>query len=251
MKHAEDCGCFSMPDVEPDRAVEGRLLLDEQVRQLVARRPAGPPASRSSPAPRPSRGSCRPRARSGRARCSRAPAMPSWPRKYFEATMLVAVWHQVVGTSMPCCSKTGWPALVVDDGRAQLPGHLVVGVASRLREVPPESQARAFVRVRRGAGVCSRVLHGMSRHRRYLSSGGAISVLLATTLRATSGCSRQPNRRGGLFCRSGDGDYREKHPGGVKEKTQPVVARALSNTIIWQISELQPITSCGSARTDD
>src|SRR4051812_31932614 len=34
---------------------------------------------------------------------------PSWPRKYFEATMFVAVWLQVVGTSMPCCSKTGWP----------------------------------------------------------------------------------------------------------------------------------------------
>ena len=23
--------------------------------------------------------------------------------------MFVAVWLQVVGTSMPCCSKTGWP----------------------------------------------------------------------------------------------------------------------------------------------
>ena len=34
---------------------------------------------------------------------------PSWPRKYFEATMFVAVWLQVLGTSMPCCSKTGCP----------------------------------------------------------------------------------------------------------------------------------------------
>jgi hypothetical protein len=34
---------------------------------------------------------------------------PSNPRKYFEATIFVAVWLQVVGTSMPCCSKTGWP----------------------------------------------------------------------------------------------------------------------------------------------
>ena len=23
--------------------------------------------------------------------------------------MFVAVWLQVLGTSMPCCSKTGWP----------------------------------------------------------------------------------------------------------------------------------------------
>src|SRR6185295_2202605 len=33
----------------------------------------------------------------------------SAPRKYLEATMFVAVWLQVVGTSMPCCSNTGWP----------------------------------------------------------------------------------------------------------------------------------------------
>ncbi len=31
------------------------------------------------------------------------------PRKYFEATMFVAIWLQVVGTSMSCCSKTGCP----------------------------------------------------------------------------------------------------------------------------------------------
>ncbi len=34
---------------------------------------------------------------------------PSWPRKYFEATMLVAVWLQPAGTSTSCCSKTGRP----------------------------------------------------------------------------------------------------------------------------------------------
>jgi hypothetical protein len=34
---------------------------------------------------------------------------PTSPRKYFEATMFVAVWLQVAGTSMPCCSNTGWP----------------------------------------------------------------------------------------------------------------------------------------------
>jgi hypothetical protein len=32
-----------------------------------------------------------------------------FPRKYFEATMLVAVWLHVAGASMPCCSNTGWP----------------------------------------------------------------------------------------------------------------------------------------------
>ena len=160
------------PDVEPDRAVEGRLLLDEQVGQLVRRSSGGRRRSRSSPAPRPSRGSCPPRARSGRARCSRAPASRAARGSTCEATMLVAVWLQVVGTSMPCCSKTGWPRLVVDDGGAQLPGHLVVGMPSRFREVPPESQARAFLdRRQRRAGLGSRVLHGMGRHQCYLTSG--------------------------------------------------------------------------------
>jgi hypothetical protein len=47
---------------------------------------------------------------------------PSWPRKYFEATMLVAVWLQVVGTSIPCCSKTGWPrsSLMTADRSSQV-----------------------------------------------------------------------------------------------------------------------------------
>ena len=38
MKQAEHCGAFSKPTVEPDRAVERRLLIDEQVLQLVAER---------------------------------------------------------------------------------------------------------------------------------------------------------------------------------------------------------------------
>ena len=42
MKQAEDCGVLLDPDVEPDRAVEGRLLLDEQVRELVAEGLRGP-----------------------------------------------------------------------------------------------------------------------------------------------------------------------------------------------------------------
>ena len=38
MKQAEHCGAFSKPTVEPDRAVERRLLIDEQVLQVVAER---------------------------------------------------------------------------------------------------------------------------------------------------------------------------------------------------------------------
>ena len=34
MKQAEHCGCCFDADVEPDRAVEGHLLVDEQVGQL-------------------------------------------------------------------------------------------------------------------------------------------------------------------------------------------------------------------------
>ena len=33
--------------------------------------------------------------------------MPSWPRKYFWATMLVAFWDQLFGNSTPRCSKAG------------------------------------------------------------------------------------------------------------------------------------------------
>jgi hypothetical protein len=35
--------------------------------------------------------------------------VPIWPRKYLLATMFVAVWLQVDGVSMLCCSKTGRP----------------------------------------------------------------------------------------------------------------------------------------------
>ena len=60
--------------------------------------------------------------------------------------------------------------LVVDDRGAQLPGDLVEGVPSRGREVSAESQARAFFRCLRRAGLGSLLLHGMSRHRYYLTS---------------------------------------------------------------------------------
>ena len=38
-----------------------------------------------------------------RSRCS----VPSWPRKYFWATMFVAFWDQVFGNSTPRCSNAG------------------------------------------------------------------------------------------------------------------------------------------------
>jgi hypothetical protein len=61
------------------------------------------------------------RAISPRTLASRSGA-PSWPRKYFEATMFVAVWLQVAGTSMSCCSKTGCPfsSLITAERRSQV-----------------------------------------------------------------------------------------------------------------------------------
>ena len=169
-------------DVEPDRAVEGRLLLHEQVRQLVAeglqvlgRREV---ALRLGPAPD----------RVDDPRDQAAHALLAVRRAELAAEVLRRddVRRGLAPGARdldPVLLEDGLASLVVDHSRTQLPGDLVVGVASRLREVPPESQTRAFVRVRCGAGVWSRVLHGVSRHRRYLSSGGAVFVLLATTLR--------------------------------------------------------------------
>src|ERR1051326_4115929 len=36
--------------------------------------------------------------------------VPRWPRKYLEATTLVASWVQVLGTSISYCSKTTSPS---------------------------------------------------------------------------------------------------------------------------------------------
>ncbi len=41
-----------------------------------------------------------------RTECSRC-GVSSWPRKYFWATMLVAVWLQKAGNSTSLCSKEG------------------------------------------------------------------------------------------------------------------------------------------------
>ena len=53
--------------------------------------------------------------------------MPSLPRKYFWATMLVAFWDQLFGNSTPRCSNAGFVG-VADDRVAKLPLDLVEGV---------------------------------------------------------------------------------------------------------------------------
>ena len=76
---------------------------------------------------------------------------PSAPRKYLEDTMFVAVWLQVVGTSMPCCSKTGCPrsslmtALLVSHASSSYgcrPGF----VKYRRKESPVRATFEAFAR---------------------------------------------------------------------------------------------------------
>ena len=132
MKQAEACGCVSIPTLNQTGLLKAAFCVHEQVRQLVARSLRGRRRSRSSPAPRPSRAivsttrEIRPRtllSRSGE---------PSCPRKYFEATMLVAVWLQVGRDLDAVLLEDRLALLVVDHGGALLPGHLVVGVSSRL-----------------------------------------------------------------------------------------------------------------------
>ena len=96
-------------DVEPHRAVERRLLLDQQVGQLVGEGLGVGRRSRSSPASRPSRGSCARRGRSAAGRCVSRSGLPSGPRKYFDTTTLVASCDHAVGISTSCCSKTTSP----------------------------------------------------------------------------------------------------------------------------------------------
>ncbi len=98
--------------------------------------------------------------------------------------------------------------LVVDDRGAQLPGHLVVRVSSRLREVPPETQTRSLLRVRRGAGLASRVLHGMGRHQGYLTLRDAAVLLQGDGSPVTGDPSASPP--GAVIVpKCGDRDYRE------------------------------------------
>ena len=109
MKHALACwGVLATPEVEPDRAVEGHLLVYQHVGELVRegllvggrREVAGvAPHSRIRPTTRPI-SCCTLVSRVG---------VPMWPRKYLETTTLVASCDQDRGISQSICSKTVSP----------------------------------------------------------------------------------------------------------------------------------------------
>ena len=114
-------------DVEPDRRVEGGELVDEDrlqlgleglgllvVLEVTASRPQAPIVSTTRPIICLTLDS-----RSGE---------DMRPRKYFCATMFVAVCDQNFGNSTPFCSKTE-AVLAGDEGVAELPVDLVEGVA--------------------------------------------------------------------------------------------------------------------------
>ena len=64
------------------------------------------------------------------------------PRKYFWATMLVALSDQPTGNSTPSCSKaTDAVAVVGDAGVAPLPLDLVVGMDALGGEVAADADA--------------------------------------------------------------------------------------------------------------
>jgi hypothetical protein len=73
--------------------------------------------------------------------------VPGVPRKYFEATTLVASIDQDLGTSMFFCSKTDLAVLAGDAGGPVLPGHLVGRIHSRGGEEAPEGEAAAHRRL--------------------------------------------------------------------------------------------------------
>ena len=126
--------------VEPDRAVERRLLVDEDVLQVVAERLQvlvarevllfAAPTSVIVSTTRPI--SCLTlRSRSG---------VPIWPRKYFETTMLVACCDQDFGISTSRCSKTTSPRSLPMTRRAQLPLDLVERIDAGFGEEARERQ---------------------------------------------------------------------------------------------------------------
>ena len=134
--------------VEPDRAVERRLLVHEDVLQIVAERlqvlVAREVLAARAPTPvivsttRPM--SCLTlRSRSG---------VPICPRKYFETTMLVACCDQSLGDLDVALLEHHLAALVADDRRTQLPLDLVeridAGFGEEARERQPGAVAATF-----------------------------------------------------------------------------------------------------------
>ena len=147
-------------DVEPDRAVERGLLVDEQVLQVVARTPADRPRWRSSCCLRAQPvivSTTRPiscltlRSRSG---------VPSVPRKYFETTMLVACCDQNFGTSTSRCSKTTSPFSLPMTAERVVPLDLVervdalAGEDARVLEAGGLGAGRRSAVRRRGGRPC-------------------------------------------------------------------------------------------------
>ena len=108
MKQAEHCGAFSNPQLNQTGLLNAAFC-------RTSRNFRSPPnACRSSAEAKYPFSSAHltivstTRPINCRTLCSRSGA-PSWPRKYFETTMLVACWDQNAGTSTPCCSKTTSP----------------------------------------------------------------------------------------------------------------------------------------------
>ena len=133
-------GLLLEADVEPDRRVERRELVDEDrlelvlegLRLVLGREVAALAAPAADRRRRPGRSS-------GARSVSRSGELMR-PRKYFCATMFVAVCDQNFGNSTPFWSNAGL-VLARDEGVARLPLDLVERVAARDREVPANGEA--------------------------------------------------------------------------------------------------------------
>ena len=118
MKQARALRVLLEADVEPDRAVEGGLLVQEDVGELglegVGVLVGGEVAAVAAPAGDRAR-------RRGEIICltelSRS-SEPSRPRKYFWATMLVAFCDQDFGNSTPRCSNAGFSGSPITASRS-------------------------------------------------------------------------------------------------------------------------------------
>jgi hypothetical protein len=95
-------------DVEPHRRVEGCLLLDNEVLQLVAEDGGFGGVEEVAVLRAPRRDRVDDTVDDRRSEVSRS-GVPSVPRKYFWARMFVAFMLHVAGTSTPSCSKATAP----------------------------------------------------------------------------------------------------------------------------------------------
>jgi len=123
-------------DVEPNRAVEAGLLVEQQVGELVGEDHRVGRGSRSSLGRRPTSGSSRRRDRSAGGRSSRAAGCrvdrgsTSRRRRWSRACV------HAFGISTSCCSNTTSPFSPVDDRAPALPLDVREGIEAGLREVP-------------------------------------------------------------------------------------------------------------------